>query len=63
MKRILTFAVMALLTVSVNIKAQDDVNIGKSNIKLNSRLMTPEALWAMGRIGSVEASPDGKRVG
>ena len=62
MKRILTFAVMALLTVSVNIKAQDDVNIGKSNIKLNSRLMTPEALWAMGRIGSVEASPDGKRV-
>ena len=53
---------MALLTVSVNIKAQDDVNIGKSNIKLNSRLMTPEALWAMGRIGSVEASPDGKRV-
>ena len=54
---------MALLTVSVNIKAQDDVNIGKSNIKLNSRLMTPEALWAMGRIGSVEASPDGKRVG
>ena len=62
MKKILTFAVMALLTVSVNIKAQDDVNIGKSNIKLNSRLMTPEALWAMGRIGSVEASPDGKRV-
>ena len=62
MKRILTFAVMALLTVSVNIKAQDDVNIGKSNIKLNSRLMTPEALWAMGRIGSVEASPDGKRI-
>ena len=62
MKRILTFAVMALLTVSVNIKAQDDVNIGKSNIKLNSRLMTPEALWAMGRIGSVEASPDGKHV-
>ena len=62
MKRILPFAVMALLTVSVNIKAQDDVNIGKSNIKLNSRLMTPEALWAMGRIGSVEASPDGKRV-
>ena len=62
MKKILTFAVMTLLTVSVNIKAQDDVNIGKSNIKLNSRLMTPEALWAMGRIGSVEASPDGKRV-
>ena len=62
MKKILTFAVMTLLTVSVNIKAQDDVNIGKSNIKLNSRLMTPEALWAMGRIGSVEASPDGKHV-
>lgn len=38
------------------------VNIGKSDIKLKSDLMTPEALWAMGRIGGVAASPDGKMV-
>ena len=44
------------------VKAQDDVNIGKSNVKLQSDLMTPEALWAMGRIGASEAAPDGKQV-
>lgn len=36
--------------------------IGKSNITLKSDLMSPEALWAMGRIGSAAASPDGRRV-
>lgn len=36
--------------------------IGKNDIKLTSDLMTPEALWAMGRIGGVAASPDGKTV-
>ena len=43
-------------------KAQETQVIGKSNIKLSSKLMTPEALWAMGRIGSYEASPDGKHI-
>ena len=62
MKKILTIVAVALLAAPATIKAQNDVNIGKSNIKLNSRMMTPEALWAMGRIGTVEASPDGKRV-
>lgn len=42
--------------------AEAKVNIGKSDIKLNSDLMTPEALWAMGRIGGVTASPDGSMV-
>ena len=50
-------AVLAMGTAN----AQDDV-IGKSNIKLKSRMMTPEALWAMGRIGTTEASPDGRQV-
>lgn len=36
--------------------------IGKNNITLKSDLMTPEALWAMGRIGTAVASPDGKQV-
>ena len=44
------------------IKAQDDVKIGKQNIKLNSDLMTPEALWAMGRIGAAEANADGTQI-
>ena len=53
---------LAVMMLPTFLSAQDEVNIGKSNIKLNSRMMTPEALWAMGRIGSVEASPDGKQV-
>ena len=43
-------------------KAEDNVRIGKQNIKLTSNLMTPEALWAMGRIGGCEASADGKQI-
>lgn len=42
--------------------AEDTVQIGKQNIKLNSDLMTPEALWAMGRIGGAEASADGRQI-
>lgn len=42
-------------------QAQETI-IGKNNPRLNSDLMTPEALWAMGRIGTVQASPDGKRM-
>ena len=62
MRKLLTIVAMVLMAVPATIKAQNDVNIGKSNIKLNSRMMTPEALWAMGRIGTVEASPDGRQV-
>ena len=36
--------------------------IGKSDLTLKNDLMTPEALWAMGRIGGHQASPDGKRI-
>ncbi len=50
----------AMLAVSPKIDAQ--TMIGLNNIKLESDLMTPEALWAMGRIGSSEASPDGKQI-
>ncbi len=50
----------AMLAVSPKIDAQ--TMIGPNNIKLESDLMTPEALWAMGRIGSSEASPDGKQI-
>ncbi len=36
--------------------------IGKSDIKIADGRMTPEALWAFGRIGEMAVSPDGKRV-
>ena len=44
------------------VKAAENVKIGKQNIKLASNLMTPEALWAMGRVGAAEAAADGKQV-
>lgn len=36
--------------------------IGKNNITIEGRRMTPEALWAMGRIGGMAVSPNGKRI-
>jgi len=36
--------------------------IGKSDIKIENARMTPEALWAMGRIGSFATSPDGSQI-
>ena len=62
MKKVQTLIAVLLLLLPASVMAQEEVRIGKSNIKLTSRLMTPEALWAMGRIGTVEASPDGKQV-
>ena len=54
---------MALTLSAANVVAQEnDVNIGKSEITLESDRMTPEALWAMGRIAAAEASPDGKQI-
>ena len=61
MKKILTIAVLALIMLGTAKAGENDV-IGKQNIKLKSRMMTPEALWAMGRIGGTEASPNGQKV-
>lgn len=36
--------------------------IGKQDITIKDGRMTPEALWAMGRIGGLDVSPDGKKV-
>ena len=47
----------------VNVKETGDKNlIGKSDIRIKDGRMTLEALWAMGRIGGMNVSPDGKRV-
>ena len=50
-----------MLILPATTKAQDEV-IGKQNIKLTSDMMTPEALWAMGRISAYSASPDGQHI-
>lgn len=60
MNKAIALALGALLMGSGQMNAQ--TMIQKSNIQLTSDLMTPEALWAMGRIGPAQASPDGKQV-
>lgn len=58
-----TILATALSICCGTVNAQENASfIGKSNITLQSDLMTPEALWAMGRIGSAQASPDGKHI-
>ena len=62
MKKMMTLVATALLLSTTIVKADDNVKIGKQNITVKGGLMTPEALWAMGRIGSCEASADGKQI-
>ena len=58
----MTLVAVALLLSATIVKADDNVKIGKQNITVKGGLMTPEALWAMGRIGAAEASADGKQI-
>ena len=61
MKKVLVILVLLANLVNL-VNAEETVKIGKQNIKLSSNLMTPEALWAMGRIAGAEASADGKQI-
>ena len=42
--------------------ARDSLLIQRSDIRIKNRRLTPEALWAMGRIGGVAVSPDADKV-
>ena len=59
---LLSLACLLCAATLVTPAKAEDVNIGKQNITLKGDLMTPEALWAMGRISGYAASPDGKRI-
>jgi dipeptidyl aminopeptidase/acylaminoacyl peptidase len=43
-------------------KVEAQVFIGKQNIDVKGGVLTPEALWAMGRIGGLDVSPDGSKI-
>lgn len=57
----LTTAILAG-TLACTTPTMAQTMIEKNNIKLSTDRMTPEALWAMGRIGSATASPNGKQI-
>ena len=62
MNKLTAITAAALIAVSGNAQTATAANIGKSEITISDKRMTPEALWAMGRIASATASPDGKQI-
>ena len=59
---VIAAAVVTALFLMTTKKEDSKVNIGKSDIRIENGRLTPEALWAMGRIGGVTVSPDGARI-
>ena len=47
---------------AIQAEGSDAPFIGKQEITVKDGRMTPETLWAMGRIGSSCVSPDGKKI-
>ena len=62
MNSLLTMTLAATIAATPIAEGQAAEPIGKHQITLENDRMTPEALWAMGRIGSHEASPDGRQL-
>ncbi|MDR2774671.1 MAG: S9 family peptidase [Tannerella sp.] len=72
MKKIIAVISMVLMIACNGTKQQNDgsdpksspeaFHIGKPDVKIENGRMTPEVLWAFGRIGNVCVSPDGRRV-
>lgn len=63
MKKYFLFSLLALVLFGFQSIAQKyPVIIEKPNLKLESNLMTPEVLWAFGRVSGPQVSPDGKTI-
>jgi Tol biopolymer transport system component len=72
MKLINAFIMLTAMLTSGNALASDASSMsgkqdpteyfGQQDIQINGGRLTPEALWAMGRIGDFDVSPDGKRI-
>ena len=56
------FLGLVLLLAPLTLSAESEVKIGKQNIAIKDGRMSPEALWAMGRISAYSASPDGSKI-
>ena len=57
-----TIMTMATALMLGGSHAEAQKMIQRNDIQLKSDLMTPEALWAMGRIGGAAVSPDAKSI-
>jgi dipeptidyl aminopeptidase/acylaminoacyl peptidase len=70
MRKLLKISIMATALLGLSSCGGDGGNtqqanapvIGKQDAKIEGGRMTPEALWALGRIGNVAISPDGEKI-
>ena len=63
MKKIILLSLIALFIVNIQgFSQQKPLVIDNPNLTLKSDLMTPEALWAFGRVSDPQVSPDGETV-
>ena len=60
-KSIITLLAAGLLSMAQK-EAQAQTFIGRQKPKIENRTLTPELLWAMGRIGGSSVSPDAKQI-
>ena len=60
-KSVITFLAAGLLSMAQK-EAQAQTFIGRQTPKIENRTLTPELLWAMGRIGGSSVSPDTKQI-
>ncbi len=57
------WTIMALAATLTACNTEQNKNIiSKSSLKLDSDKLTPEALWAMGRMSDAQVSPDGTKI-
>ena len=60
-KSVIIFLAAGLLSMAQK-EAQAQTFIGRQTPKIENRTLTPELLWAMGRIGGSSVSPDAKQI-
>lgn len=67
MKKIATVCTMAAMMACSSVEQKQEQAsgtsiIGQPDVKIENGQMSPEVLWAFGRVGNMRVSPDGKRV-
>lgn len=67
MKKIATVCTMAAMMACNSVEQKQEQAsgtsvIGQPDVKIENGQMSPEVLWAFGRVGNMCVSPDGKRV-
>src|SRR5665647_1409244 len=63
MKTLIKTSIMAIAVVAASCGVKDETPIvGKQQPKIENGRMTPEVLWAFGRVAGAQVSPDGTKV-